>query len=171
MVTVLRRLLVLAALFFWQGGFTFYAAVVVPVGQEVLASHRRQGFITRRVTNYLNLAGAAALLPLAWDAAGRDGCAHRRRLRWACWAGMALTLGALFWMHGRLDALLDPETRSILDRHAFRPWHRLYLWVSTVQWAFALAYLLLAVLAWRGADRVCKAGAAEQARSSEQVAV
>ena len=68
----LRRYLVLLALSFWQGGFTFYAAVVVPVGQEVFG-HLRQGFITRQVTVYLNLAGAVALLVLVWDlVAARD---------------------------------------------------------------------------------------------------
>jgi hypothetical protein len=168
MTAVLRRLLVLAVLLFWQGGFTFYASVVVPLGQEVLHSHRAQGFITRRVTNYLNLAGAAALLPLAWDAAGcRDACRRRRLLRWACWVGMALTLAALAWMHGQMDALLDPEERSILSHRAFRPWHRAYLWVSTVQWAFALLYSLLMVLAWRQEDRAAAAagpGAADGGR-------
>jgi hypothetical protein len=39
-VTVLRRLLLLLALMFWQGGFMFYGAVVVPVGAEALGSHR-----------------------------------------------------------------------------------------------------------------------------------
>ena len=57
-VILLRRLLVLAAFAFWQGGFTFYAAVVVPVGTEVLGSSMEQGSITRRVTVYLNMAGA-----------------------------------------------------------------------------------------------------------------
>ena len=55
MTRFLRRFLVLAALMFWQGGFTFYAAVVIKVGQDVLGSHRRQGFVTRRVAQYLNL--------------------------------------------------------------------------------------------------------------------
>ena len=64
---LLRRFLVLVALMFWLGGFTFYAAVVVPVGQEDLGSHLEQGFITRQVTKYLNLSGAIALLLLAWD--------------------------------------------------------------------------------------------------------
>ena len=78
-----RRYLVLAALLFWQGGFTFYAVVVVPVGQEVLGSHKEQGFITREVTKYLNWAGAIALVPLAWDlAATRERTVLTRRLRW-----------------------------------------------------------------------------------------
>src|SRR4051812_15581022 len=107
MVTLLRRVLVLAALLFWQGGFTFYGAVVVHVGRDVLGSHTPQGFVTRRVTNYLNLAGALALPILAWDAAAAgDRSPARRRLRWAAWAGMAVTLAVLAWMHPRLDALL-----------------------------------------------------------------
>ena len=46
----LRRFIVLVALCFWQGGFTFYAGVVVPVGTDVLGSSLKQGFVTRRVT-------------------------------------------------------------------------------------------------------------------------
>jgi hypothetical protein len=153
-MTLVRRLLVLAALLFWQGGFTFYAAVVVPVGQDVLGSHRVQGFVTRQVTNYLNLAGAVALPILAWDvAATRDGCARRRRARWAAWVGMALTLGALAWLHPRMDALLDGRTFTILDPETFTVAHRWYLHTSTAQWACALAYGALAVSAWRAEDR------------------
>src|SRR5947209_13989523 len=138
-MTLPRRFLVLVALLFWQGGFTFYAAVVVPVGQDVLGSHKTQGFITRRVTNYLNLAGAAALLPLAWDAAAGTNVAGRwRRVRWLAWLGMALALGLLAWLHGRLDALLDPGGLRILSRSAFRAQHRWYLWISTLQWACAV---------------------------------
>jgi len=152
---LLRRFLVLASLFFWQGGFTFYSAVVVSVGQEVLGSHREQGFITRRVTNYLNVAGALSLVPLAWDAGvprnqGRWG----RRVRWAAWCGMALALGVLVWLHGHLDALLDPEVHEILDRGAFRTAHRWYLNVSTFQWGLALLYAALALRDWRDEDRV-----------------
>ena len=69
MLILFRRFLVLVALMFWLGGFTFYASVVVPVGQRELGSHLEQGFITRQVTNYLNLSGAVALVVLAWDVA------------------------------------------------------------------------------------------------------
>ncbi len=154
MLTIGRRLLVLVALMFWQGGFTFYAAVVVPVGQEVLGSHFKQGRITRRVTVYLNLAGAAALLPLAWDvAAARQRCAWCRRLRWLCVAGMAAGLGLLFWLHPRLDELIDLDVGYVSDRGAFRAGHRWYLWISTVQWGLGLVYALLTLYAWRAADR------------------
>jgi hypothetical protein len=43
MIAMVRRFLVLAAVMFWQGGFTFYEAVVVPVGSEILGSHQDQG--------------------------------------------------------------------------------------------------------------------------------
>jgi len=154
MLTLLRRFLVLAALSFWQGGFTFYAGVVVPVGQDVLHGHLEQGFITRRVTVFLNLSGLVALLALTWDLwAARDPAAWRRRLRWLLWLALGLTLVALYLQHARLDALLDPEDLDISDRKAFGPLHRLYLWTSTLQWACGIAYLLLTLASWRTEDR------------------
>jgi hypothetical protein len=150
---IVRRGLVLAVLLFWIGGFTFYAAVVVPVGQEVLGSHRKQGFVTRQITHYLNLAGAVALVPLAWDTAvSRTGSPRRRRARWAAWLGMGLTLGLLVWLHVRLDDLLDLESFAIRDSHAFYLDHQRYLWVSTAQWVCALVYGVLALQEWRDED-------------------
>jgi hypothetical protein len=150
-----RRFLVLIALMFWQGGFTFYAAVVVPIGQDVLGSHLEQGFITRQVTQYLNLAGAVALLILVLDlvAPGHEG-PWARRLRWLLWLGMVATLAVLAWLHPHIDQYLNPEARELIDRKAFRPGHRAYLWVSTVQWGCTLLYAWLTLRAWRQADRV-----------------
>jgi hypothetical protein len=162
-VAVVRRVLVLGVLLFWMGGFTFYSAVVVHVGQQVLGSHRDQGFVTRRVTNYLNLAGALALPVLAWDVAAVRDVPGRRRGRWLLWLGLGLTLGVLLWLHPRMDALLDPDRFDILDEKAFTVWHRWYLNVSTVQWACALAYAVLTVLAWRAADRLAGGAASKSA--------
>jgi hypothetical protein len=152
-VVVARRSLVVAALMFWQGGFTFYAGVVVPVGQDVLGSHLKQGFITRQVTYYLNLAGAAALLILLLDllVVGRES-PWARRLRWLSWLAMLGILVALAWLHSDIDQYLNPETQELANGRAFRAGHRLYLWLSTVQWGFALAYLGLTLRAWRQAD-------------------
>ncbi len=149
-MTLVRRSLVLAAFLFWQGGFTFYAAVVIPAGREVLGSHRQQGFVTRKVTNGLNAAGAVALPLLAWDAAV---CRAGRRGRWLTCAGMAATLGLLVWMHPRLDALLDAESLHVLDGAAFYTWHRAYLWVTAAQWLCALTHGVLTLRAWREEDR------------------
>src|SRR5262245_14641364 len=132
---MLRRVLVGGALMFWQGGFTFYAGVVVPVGQDVVGSHRQRGFITRRVAPFPNLAGPGGLRPRAWAAAAsRATSARRYRLRWLAFAGLVISLGLLAWLLPRLDELLDPDAGRVLDRSSFGTGHRLYLLVSTAQW-------------------------------------
>ena len=139
---------------FWQGGFTFYAGVVVPVGQEVLGSHLEQGFITREVTWYLNVAGAFALALLACELLG-SGYPLQLRLkwRWAVWAAMAGVLLLLVIAHPVLDALIDVDAHRITDRAAFRTGHRIYLWVSTLEWVFTGAYLWLMLNCWKWEER------------------
>ncbi len=152
-MTTARRWLLLWALMFWQGGFTFYGGVVVPVGSAVLGSDREQGFITRQVTNYLNLAGAVALAIWGWDLSAMRGSSRgSRRLRWAIWAGLVLSLGLLVWLHPRLDQLLNPEDAMVLDRRRFRSLHEHYLIVSTVQWMGCLLLTALTLRAWRQED-------------------
>jgi hypothetical protein len=148
-----RRYLVLLALMFWQGGFTFYASVVVPIGQDVLGSHVAQGYITRQVTNWLNLSGAVALVILALDLVAAREVAWVRLLRWLLWLGMLATLGVLSWLHPHIDQFLNPDYPAVIDSTAFRAGHRTYLWVSTVQWGCALAFGWLTLRAWREADR------------------
>lgn len=150
-MSLLRRFLVLIALMFWQGGFAFYAAVVVPLGQEMLG--RRQGFLTREVTDYLNLSGAIALLLLAWDVAVVADRPLGRSLRWCSWALMVVCLFALVWLHPHMDRYLDLENGRILDRATFRFEHRWYLWLSTVQCGATIVYMLLMLAAWRREDR------------------
>ena len=75
-MTFLRRFLVLIAFAFWQGGFTFYAAVVVHVGLHVDSAF--QAIVTTSVTNYLNISGAVALVVLAWDLLPVDPANWRR---------------------------------------------------------------------------------------------
>jgi hypothetical protein len=142
----------MAALAFWQGGFTFYASVVVHVGQEEIG-HTRQGFITRQVTNYLNLSGAVALLILAWDTAVSG---TLRRARWFAWLGMLLALVLLAGLHVRMDELLDAVERRVVDPSPFLLYHATYLWISTVQWICALSFILLTVFAWRREDAGAK---------------
>jgi hypothetical protein len=151
---LLRRLLVMAAFAVWQGGFIFYTAVVVPIGTEVLGSARRQGFITRQVTDAMNGCGAVALSLMAWElACCRDPRRYRLWGRAAFWSLMTACAVGLFVLHPRLEALLDVPNEAIIDRAAFRPLHRAYLWISSGQWACATVYLALTLPAWRAEDR------------------
>jgi hypothetical protein len=152
-MTLVRRLIVLAAFAFWQGGFTFYAAVVVPIGTDVLGSVSEQARITRRVTVAMNLAGLAAIVIFAADVALES---NRRRGRAVVLGIITVLLIALVVLRAHLDALFHGPEAYVDDRAAFRPWHRLYLWLSTVQWAASVAFLALTLAAWfpqRGSAR------------------
>jgi len=153
MVDFLRRFAVIAVLLFWQGGFTFYAAVVVPIGTDVLG-RTQQGVITQRVTNYLNLAGAIALPILAWDmAVSTAGPRWRRRAHWAVWGVLAITLAILAWLHSRLGLMFDVDQLRVVDRESFYAEHRAYLLVSALQWVAGLGALALSLLAWQAKHR------------------
>lgn len=146
-----RRFLVLSALAFWLGGFTFYAAVVVPVGQAVLRPSSSQAFVTQIVTHFLNGACVLALAALLWEMiASRN---ERLRLRWLTWTGILISLAALVWLHSRLDVYLDVETHTIQDRDAMWPIHRLYLGISTFQWLCGVVHAWSLLAAWHKASR------------------
>ena len=143
MVSVARRALVLAVLLFWQGGFTFYGAVVVHVGQDVLGSHTRQGFVTQRVTEWLNLAGVVALAVMLWNL-WAVWPAKGRVVRWlllATWIGMAALQAELFALHPVMDRLLDATAREVLDYDRFDALHRVYLLSSSAQWAAGVLHV------------------------------
>jgi hypothetical protein len=152
-MTILRRLLVLCGLMFWIGGFTFYSSVVVPIGTDVLGGPAEQGEITRRVTIWLNVSTAVALLLLAWDlAAERARSRWHQLLRWLLWAALVAMLLLLIWWHPRMNAILDLEDYR-RHRGEFRRLHRLYLWTSTVQWGVALVLFASTLWTWRANDR------------------
>jgi hypothetical protein len=148
-MTLFRRIVVVLVLAFWQGGFTFYAAVVAPVGSEVLGSAPERGLISQKVTRYLNLAGAIALIPLAWDAAAsRDRAAWRRWLRWLALFAMTLSLVALLWLQFQFEALHIDDPYGLINLWDF-PEDHWYLWISVFLWECAMLYLVLTVQAWR----------------------
>jgi hypothetical protein len=145
----LRRYLVFQAFALWQGGFLFYAAVVVPTGTEVLGSSAAQGFITARVTDTLNLIGLAALGLAVWDLAlTRDPSRRRTTVRWWCWGVLAVGQLVLFLCHELLDSYLDPTRSFIENWPPFRPVHRVYLWTSTIQWCTGLGFAWATLRAW-----------------------
>lgn len=86
----------------------------------------RQGFITRQVTVWLNLSGAMAGA-LAGALPTRDRSGHRLAA-WVSWGFMTVCQGVLFWLHGRLDALMQTRGMIVHDPAAFYFPHRIYLW-------------------------------------------
>ncbi|HEV3415682.1 MAG TPA: hypothetical protein VG056_02670 [Pirellulales bacterium] len=144
---VVRRFLVASGLGLWLGGFTFYGAVVIKVGEAVLGSHRPVGFITQEVSHWLNLIGAVAVALLLWNIAAEWAAVGpwRRFGLAATWIIMVAGLAALVVIHRFLDGVLEVETQEILNYKQFIWLHRFYLAISTIQWAAGLlhAWLLL----------------------------
>lgn len=142
-----RRFLVLLAFAIWFGGLTFYAVVVIPTAHAVLRSHLRVGFITQGVTHWINAAGVAVLALLMWDyLAARKGGPRRPRL--STWSVMVIAQAALLALHPVLDSRLDATSKDIAEPDRFYELHRVYLLVTTAQWAAALPHLWTVLREW-----------------------
>jgi hypothetical protein len=142
-MSTLRRFLVIQALLFWQGGFLFYAAVVVPIGTDILGP-LGQGTITRHVTDWMNVIGAVAVAILAWDQLANGDSRGYRWARWGLWFVLAGGLPVLAVIHAHIEPYID----SSMDYREFYLWHRVYLYVASAQWVAALVYVAVMLRAW-----------------------
>jgi hypothetical protein len=153
----LRRFLLLQAFLWWQGGFVFYAAVVVPNCTEELGSAMGQGAITQRVTVWLNLLGLMWHALLLWDIlADKASRSRRAEVLAASFVGL-VALIILHRLMGRffVDSLIRPA-----DAKVFRTLHVSYLWISTLHWLLGLVALWLTLGVWMG-----KPGSLERMRN------
>src|SRR5580704_11984724 len=115
-MVLFRRLVVLAALLFWQGGGAFFGGVVIPIGRRVLAEQLHlQAMITRDATRFLNVVGVVALALMALDLLPADPSRARRRVRFGAWFVMAIAQAALFELHGRLSADYGGDMLHVID--------------------------------------------------------
>jgi hypothetical protein len=146
---IVRRLLLLWSLMFWQGGFFFYSAVVVEVGTRIYGQFG-QGLITRQVAFWLNLAGLGALILWIWDLVAERSTRVKRR--WFAWCVMFIALAILAFLHPQMDALMDLEHDRLFNRGDFRTMHRWYLWISTAQWVAAIVFTFWTLQNWRATD-------------------
>ena len=168
-----RRVLVVLALCLWFGGFTFYSLVVIHAGHKVFDSLVEVGFLTQAVTRWLNLIGVGALCLMLWNVfAGWS--RQNRFVRGALLSTWLLAAGievALFVLHPRLDAHLDPETRSLISRPEFVSLHLLYVNLSTTQWVATIVYICASVWAWSspGPSRTCHRADPATGRTSDPV--
>lgn len=156
MAVLLKRLVLLLLTAFWLGGLTFYAGVVIPTAHHVLGSHRRVGFITQGVTNWINVAGAVTLATLLWHLVvtlRRGPIARRwRTMLLISWITMAAAQVALFALHRVMDRHLDVETRAITEESQFYGMHRVYLILTMTQQAAGLLQVLCLLAVWRAED-------------------
>lgn len=149
-----RRMFFLVAMMFWQGGLMFYGGVTVPVMRSQLAAKAeepKRSQITQRVTQWLNLAGTAALVAMAVDVfATTEPLRGLRRWLWFAAVGMQV---ALVIQHRHLSQMMVAPGFYESDMKIFSRWHSLYLIISTVQWAAMMGLLGVSSAAWRLADR------------------
>jgi hypothetical protein len=146
-----RTFLLFQAWLAWQGGFFFYAAVVVPIGTDVLGSPITQGFVTQEVTRWLNIFGVAYHLLLGWCLVAERGTRFWR-FRVGIGAVSTVMLIALFVLHPILDSFLDPVSQIVDRPKVFYQWHNAYLWISTAQWVLAMVHAWLIVGVWGGGN-------------------
>jgi hypothetical protein len=145
-----RRFVTISLFAMWFGGFTFYASFVVPIGTDVLGSTRKQGMITRQVTQRINVLGALAAAGFVWELMAE----RLRRTRFSNRCGAALWLVflistlALFWLHPQLDRLIDVDRQAVMDHDRFYFLHRVYLWTNTIGWATVIGLMVIFVRAW-----------------------
>jgi hypothetical protein len=150
MATLSLRFFWLQCLILWQGGFVFYAAVVVPIGTELLASPATQGLITLRVTPWLNAFGVAYLLIAALEqSVADDGHSPRILARWWLWIGLAVGQYLLFPLHDVLLFFMNDGLDYVQMRPQFQFTHGVYLSISTVLWVLALFHAGLTLAAWQ----------------------
>jgi hypothetical protein len=127
--------LLVVAFAFWMGGFSFYFGVVVRIGDQLIGG-TEQGFITRQISWWLNIAGLVTIVLMS---------IHLRFQRsWVLILSFAAITGThalLIFRHYQLESLLDPEAMSILDRQRFEALHENYEFLSGCQWLAAMIYL------------------------------
>lgn len=143
----LHHLILLALFATWFGGFTFYTAIVVPIGTDVLGSSRTQGFVTQQVTDKLNLIGGPTILMMLIDLIYFRRTRSRKMNLWfaVTFTGIAVSWIVLLIVHPMLDEMLQPEHEHVLDDAKFYSLHRVYLWTSTIQWLLCWIWLVFYV--------------------------
>lgn len=137
----LAPFLAILLLAIWLGGFTFYSSFVIPVLHARMGSTLEAGLVTREVTGPLNLLGLAAVTAGVLAAILEpSGCrsAFRSALSLTLLLVTALCLTGLFALRQSLGRRLDANELA-----GFYPAHRVYLWLSTGQWAVNVALLAI----------------------------
>lgn len=148
----LRLTLWLITFALWFGGFTFYAALVVPVANSILPDTVQFGFVTQKVTHGINALHVAFLVVATWEVVTQYRYSNHRML----WLNLlalsvftsAAALIGLLLIRVRLDAMMNGTTFQINETEggSFYGTHANYLNLSTVAWLMGIAQLVGFVL-------------------------
>jgi hypothetical protein len=119
----------------WWGGFTFYAAVVVPQGMAILGDHVKMGLITQSVTFYLNTIGSIVLISSLFFLIvnKRTEINYLQTIGWE-WILLVIFQVILFNLHSKLSNMISIELPEINLQEGFYTIHRIYLLISSVIW-------------------------------------
>ena len=119
----------------WWGGFTFYAAIVVPEGMKILGDHKKMGLITQSVTNYLNGIGVVVLFTsyIVLTSCNQKKKPVLRSISWD-WFVLAFLQSLLFYIHHLLANSIQLICSNKTLEHSFYIIHRFYLLASTAMW-------------------------------------
>ena len=121
----------------WWGGFTFYAAWVIPTAHEVTGNHILTGMITQRVSNVLN-GITAVFIAVSMVTFYVE---KRETKQWIPLSIIAVGLLILVVLHPKMDTFVQVETQSLSDKTSFYAYHRVYLLVSAAMWLAGLVWL------------------------------
>ena len=122
--------------------------MVIPIGSDVLDT-TPQGFVTQQVTFVLNMASVVTLAIMIWYGQSENifrnhPSRHPDGRMYVCVLGVyTASLACLFFLHPQMGSLLNPDDLSVVDTDRFYRLHRVYLWISTVQWLSTIGFLLL----------------------------
>jgi hypothetical protein len=125
----------------WWGGFTFYAAIVIPVGMKVLGSHTEMGFITQQVTIYINFFSLISFIFYGY-CLKNEAFTEKKLVEEIIVISLIGFQLLLFLLHHYQTDLLNFENHKIINRDNFYLLHRIYLIVETLIW-LVVSFLLV----------------------------
>lgn len=144
----LRQMLWLITFALWFGGFTFYAALVVPVANSILPDTVEFGFVTQKVTHGINAFHGAFLAVATWELVVQYRLA-KKRTRWLNLLALAVIISAaaligMLLIHARLGSMMNGSTFQINEPEggSFYGTHAIYLNLSTLTWLMGIAQLI-----------------------------
>lgn len=146
MLISVQRVFTILAVALWFGGFTFYTACVVRVGSKVVGG-LTQGYITKQVTEVLEIlaaimaVGVALDIATSWKSVGR----WMRISQCTAWLTMAGSTVGIIFIHHNMNALLDASTMAKPNHDLFSPFHQAYQFISTCLWIATVAYVVMMV--------------------------